>query len=105
MPRERDLLLTGATGFVGMELLGRYLERSDRRIITPIRAADDATAAERIQRTLRGLFGARAARYGRRVVALATDLTAPGLGLSAARREQLAGRVDQIIHAAASVSF
>ena len=32
-----DLLLTGATGFVGMEVLGRYLERSDRHIITPVR--------------------------------------------------------------------
>jgi nucleoside-diphosphate-sugar epimerase len=26
------VLLTGATGFVGMELLARYLERTDRRV-------------------------------------------------------------------------
>ena len=30
--RESGVLLTGATGFVGMELLARYLERSDRRV-------------------------------------------------------------------------
>jgi thioester reductase-like protein len=44
-----DVLLTGATGFVGMELVARYLERSDRDVITLVRAADDdgARADER----------------------------------------------------------
>ncbi len=41
-----DVLLTGATGFVGMELLARYLERSQRRVITLVRA-DGAEAAAR----------------------------------------------------------
>jgi thioester reductase-like protein len=100
-----DLLLTGATGFVGMELLERYLEDSDRRIITPVRAGGDGEAAERIRATLRGVFGIRASRYDRRVEAVAADLRKPGLGLAAARREEIARRVDQIIHAAASVSF
>jgi long-chain acyl-CoA synthetase len=101
-----DLLLTGATGFVGMELLGRYLERSDRRIITPIRAPDDAAATRRLHDTLHGLFGARrASSYKRRVEPVAADLTAPGLGLPASRREEIAGRIEQIIHSAASVSF
>ncbi|HET9074851.1 MAG TPA: SDR family oxidoreductase [Solirubrobacteraceae bacterium] len=100
-----DLLLTGATGFVGMEVLGRYLERTDRTIITPIRARDDAAAAQRMTDTLHGLFGERARLYEDRVEALAADLTAPRLGLSAARQAQVAGRVDQIIHSAASVSF
>jgi long-chain acyl-CoA synthetase len=100
-----DLLLTGATGFVGMELLGRYLERSDRRIITPVRAADDAAAQERLGRTLRGLFGVRARHYERRIDPVAADLTAPGLGLAPARRDEIAQRVETIIHSAASVSF
>ena len=43
-----ELLLTGATGFVGMEVLGRYLEHSDRRIIVPVRAVDDVAAVERV---------------------------------------------------------
>ena len=100
-----ELLLTGATGFVGREVLGRYLERSDRRIIVPVRAADDTAATERVGAILQGLFGARARHYQRRVQAFAADLQQPDLGLRTARREQLAGRVDQIIHSAASVSF
>ena len=39
-----DILLTGATGFVGMELLQRYLERSERSIVTLVRAGSDSAA-------------------------------------------------------------
>jgi long-chain acyl-CoA synthetase len=100
-----ELLLTGATGFVGMEVLGRYLERSDRRIIVPVRAADDAAAAERVGAVLRGLFGTRAPRYADRVDAVAADLLELDLGLAPARRLEIAERVDQVIHAAAAISF
>ena len=37
-------MLTGATGFVGMELLARFLESSDRHIVALVRAADDEQA-------------------------------------------------------------
>ena len=100
-----ELLLTGATGFVGMEVLGRYLERSDQTIIVPVRAADDGAAAARLDTTLAVLFGARASRYRQRVEAVAADLLTPGLGLSQERRIEIAGRVGHVIHAAASVSF
>jgi thioester reductase-like protein len=101
----RAVLITGTTGFVGMELLARYLERSERRVIAPVRAADDRAAADRLDGVLRGLFGATADRYGDRVEAVAADVTAPDLGLPQRRLEKIAERVDQIIHSAASVSF
>ena len=103
--RRRDVLLTGATGFVGMELLARYLERGDRRIVTLVRAADDREAAARIDSVLDNLFGSRAARYRGRVSAFAADITAPGLALDAGLRDRLASRISTIIHSAASVSF
>jgi thioester reductase-like protein len=101
----RAVLLTGATGFVGMELLARYLERSERLVIAPVRAADDRAAARRVDGVLRDLFGAAAKRYGERVEAVPADLTAPDLGLPRERLEQIADRVDHIVHSAASVSF
>jgi thioester reductase-like protein len=99
------ILITGATGFVGMELLARYLEHGERRIVVPLRAHDDGAAAKRLDGVLRELFGDDAARYAGRVEAVAADLTKPGLGLSQRRRERIAARVDQVIHSAASVSF
>ncbi len=99
------LLLTGATGFVGMEVLARYLERTDRDVVALVRAADEAAAAERIDGVLSDLFGRRARRYAGRVQAVPADLTAPGLGLEPAQADALAASVSDVIHAAASVSF
>lgn len=102
---ESGVLLTGATGFVGMELLARYLERGDRRVFALVRARDDEAARERLDAVLANLFGARGEQYRPRVEAIAGELTAPGLGLPAARREALAEQVSTIVHSAASVSF
>ncbi len=104
-PLNRDVLLSGATGFVGMEVLARYLERSDRRIVTLVRAADDEAARGRVDTVLENLFGFRAPRYRDRVDAFAADVTAPGLGIDDGLRHRLARRVSTIIHSAASVSF
>src|SRR4051812_34508347 len=87
-----DLLLTGATGFVGRELLRRLLERDDRNVHALVRADDDATAAQRLPEH-------------ERLRVWAADLERPGLGLDAARADQLAERTSTVIHCAASVSF
>ncbi|HEY5189256.1 MAG TPA: SDR family oxidoreductase [Solirubrobacteraceae bacterium] len=105
MSAPGDVLLTGTTGFVGMELLARYLERSERNVVTLVRAPDDAAAQTRLDAVLANLFGARASRHRGRVQAHAADLTAPGLGLSAEVCRTLAERVTTIVHSAASVSF
>jgi thioester reductase-like protein len=100
-----DVLLTGATGFVGMELLARYLERSDRDVITLVRAPDDAGARARIDAVLDDVFGERAANYRGRVRAVAADVTTPSLGITDPMRDELAERSSTIVHSAASVSF
>jgi thioester reductase-like protein len=106
MSSRGDVLLTGGTGFVGMEVLARYLERGDRRVVCLVRAADDTAARARVDATMRDLFGVvRSRRYAGRVDAVAAELTAPGLGLKPARRDELAERVTTIVHSAASVSF
>src|ERR1700742_2618641 len=100
-----DVLLTGATGFVGMELLARYLQRGDRNIVTLVRADCHEGAQPRIDAVLENLFGDDASVYRPRVRAVAADMTAPGLGLSETERTELAERVTKIVHSAASVSF
>jgi thioester reductase-like protein len=103
--REGALLLTGATGFVGMEILARFLERTDRRIYTLVRAKDEAEAKARIRSTLDTLFGESKDGYAEQVVALPGDIQSEGLGLDQESREQLAEQVGDIVHSAASVSF
>ena len=98
------VLLTGATGFVGMEVLARYLERSDRELYVLVRAPDDEAAAARLRTTMGVLYGREDAHAGR-VSAVAADIERDGLGLPRERRDSLAERVSDIVHSAASVSF
>ncbi|TMK95685.1 MAG: NAD-dependent epimerase/dehydratase family protein [Actinobacteria bacterium] len=98
------VLLTGATGFVGMEVLARFLERTDRDLYVLVRGADDVEAARRVESALSTLFGDERS-YLRRVRAVRGDITREGLGLRDRRRDELAERVAEIVHVAASVEF
>jgi long-chain acyl-CoA synthetase len=100
-----SLLLTGATGFVGMEVLARVLERTDRDVIALVRAADDGAAQARVDELLTTLVAPRLRPRSGRVRALAADLEAPGLGLSPVAREWIAGSISAVVHCAASISF
>jgi thioester reductase-like protein len=100
---EGGVLLTGATGFLGMELLARYLERTDRPIFTLIRARDAGGAKARLAGLLRRL--GRSELHGGRVVALAGDVEREGLGLAPADRDLVASGASEIVHCAATVEF
>jgi len=103
--RVGRVFLTGATGFVGMEVLVRYLERGTRPVTCFIRADSDTAARERLDKILDELIANGAELFAHRVEAVAGELTAPDLGLSTAVRERLADEVTTIVHCAASVSF
>ena len=105
MSSPGPLLLTGATGFVGMELLARVLEHTDRDVVALVRAADDRAAQARVDELLKTLVAPSARPHRGRVRAHAADLETPGLGLSAFVRRQLAGSVTAVVHCAASISF
>jgi long-chain acyl-CoA synthetase len=97
------ILVTGATGFVGMAVLARLLERTERRILVLVRAGSQAEAEARVGGVMASLVD-EPDRYAGRVEAVRGDLTAPGLGLGA-ERERVAEDVGEIIHGAASVAF
>jgi thioester reductase-like protein len=86
------VLLTGATGFVGGEVLNRFLEQDGRRVYALVRAKDDAAAAARLPKHVR-------------LTAVAGDIERPSLGLDAAMADHLAAEVTTVVHCAASVSF
>jgi thioester reductase-like protein len=99
------VLLTGATGFVGMEVLVRYLERGERPVTCLVRAASDEAARERLDGILDELVANGAELFAHRVEAVAGDVADSDLGLSQATRERLAAEVTTIVHCAANVSF
>lgn len=99
------ILLTGATGFLGMELLVRLLERTDHEVVALVRAADDAAAQERLDGVLATLLPPGDQPRPGRARAVAADLERPGLGLEPAAAEALVADVVTVVHCAASVSF
>ena len=99
----REILLTGATGFLGAHLLRELLAATDARVWCLVRARDEGDALGRIAQA--------AARYELpapppgRVVPLPGDLAQPGLGLSEQQFRELAGTLDIIYHPGALVNF
>jgi nucleoside-diphosphate-sugar epimerase len=92
----RQVLLTGATGFLGMEVLARLLERSDRDVLCLVRADGQAAAEERLDGVLAKLYR-DPSPYRDRVRALPGDLTG---GVEPPGEE-----IDVVCHCAASIAF
>ncbi len=98
------VLLTGATGFLGMELLARLLDLDDREVICLVRAPSAAAATERLATVFARLYDEPPGSVDR-VTAVAGDMAAPDLGLTAADRDALISTVTSVVHCAASISF
>jgi len=99
-------VVTGATGFVGGELVVKLLAQPDRHLFCPVRAESDAAADERGRNRLAELLGATTATaMGNRVTWFRADIVEPRLGLGPMQWHDLATRTTEIFHCAASVSF
>jgi thioester reductase-like protein len=101
---SETVLLTGATGFLGMELLVRLLERTDSDVIVLVRARDREAAAARVRGVLERLYD-EPPDAASRVRAIPADVSLEGLGLSGVDRREILARADSIVHCAASISF
>ena len=96
------IFLTGATGFIGSEILKALLERG-RRVTALVRARDHAAAFERIASML---GPQRTARLGRdQLQFVVSDLNQERFGLDDAAWSALCETTCSIIHAAGSVRF
>ncbi|MGW5921744.1 amino acid adenylation domain-containing protein [Nocardia fluminea] len=98
-----DVLLTGATGFVGIHLLRELLDRTDSRVWCLVRAEDADDARRRLHATLQR-YGLGTESLADRVVPVPGDLAAPRFGLSADTWAELATRVEVIYHNGARVN-
>jgi fatty acid CoA ligase FadD9 len=107
----RTVLLTGATGFLGRYLALEWLERLSMvggTLVCLVRAKDDATARERLDRTFDGVDPALWEQY-RRLAAdhlevIAGDKGEADLGLDRRTWQRLADSVDLIVDSAALVN-
>ncbi|WP_432108657.1 non-ribosomal peptide synthetase [Streptomyces sp. AA1529] len=101
--RGGEVLLTGATGFLGAFLLDRLVRTTNVTVHCLVRASDEDKALRRIEDAAR--------RYllpqppADRLRAVPADLSQPDLGLPPGVAEHLANSVDLVLHNAAHVNF
>jgi len=100
------VLLTGATGFVGRELLWRLAREPSDRVVCLLRAKDEDDANARLVRVLdQSRPEPLSAEQKARVTAIRGDLTEEQLGLTPGQRDKLAGTISRVIHGAATVDW
>jgi len=97
-----SVALTGATGFLGMEMLARLVTDGSRLDVI-VRARDAESASARVHRALAD--GGVPRSSWSLVRAVPGDVTAPGLGLSRADLDRLRHEATAVVHCAASVSW
>ncbi|MFJ8311450.1 MULTISPECIES: type I polyketide synthase [unclassified Streptomyces] len=99
-----EVLLTGATGFLGAYLLRDLMRTTRARVHCLVRAADEAAALDRLVANLQW-YGIQDQVDLDRVTVVPGDLGLPGLGLTPEHFDELARTVDAVYHAAASVNW
>jgi thioester reductase-like protein len=108
-PAERtDILLTGATGFLGPFLVSSLLARTSYTVHALVRATDAAHGLDRIVASLRRAqvwTPALEAAVRDRVRVICGDLAEPALGIGEAAFQQLADTVDAVVHNGALVNY
>ena len=92
---KESILLTGATGALGSMILKR-LCREGYNVVCLVRAQDRNEARARIGAIVGNCENVKVIRG---------DVTEPRCGISEIDRERLAGRIERVIHCAASINF
>ncbi|MFE9454681.1 amino acid adenylation domain-containing protein [Streptomyces sp. NPDC006739] len=100
----KSVLLTGATGFIGGQLLHDLLTRTPVTVHCLVRAADENTARRRVVANLTR-YRLWDERFADRITAVPGDLGRPRLGLDETAYQRLAGQVDTVVHNGAMVNL
>jgi polyketide synthase PksJ len=104
--KKRDtqtVLLTGATGHVGCNILYQLLHETKHKIYLLVRASSVEQANDKINLKFKHYFDVSLDQYRDRIIILIADIEQPMLGLDKEQYQMLASNVDGIIHSAALV--
>lgn len=100
----KNILLTGATGYLGIYILKELLDKQKCKVHLIIRGENNEASVNRIKEKLSYYFGSGFyKKYSKRILVYAGDLGEEDLGIIKKDYDKLAERIDAIIHPAAIV--
>ena len=100
-----NILLTGATGYLGIHILEAFIKNENGKVFCVIRNETGLTAGLKLQQKLHYYFGNKYDYLiGKRIFAIAGDISSYGFGLEQEELLQLSNNVDTVINSAANVS-
>ncbi len=97
----KNILVTGATGFVGKYLVSKLLENPNNRLFLLIRSKKNASAIERCK----VIFDKYADLIPNRIIPIEGELTQPMFNLNHDEFGELAKKITTIYHTAATIKF
>ncbi|SHM85414.1 amino acid adenylation domain-containing protein/thioester reductase domain-containing protein [Chryseobacterium carnipullorum] len=100
-----EILLTGVTGFVGVNMLVELLKSTAADIYLLIRADDERAAEKRLLKAMEDQLIPLEMYDKKRVILLPGDLTKPFLGLTPQKYEDLTKTIDVVHYAGSAVNF
>ncbi len=100
----QNILLTGATGFLGAFLLDELLQKTQANIYCLVRCPILEVGKEKLQRNLKR-YSLLQYAYSDRIIPVLGDLSQPLLGLSSQQFYELASQIDVIYHNGAFVNL
>ena len=99
-----NILLAGATGYLGIHILADFLDGDTGTAYCLVRGADSEDSKSRLKDLMEFYFGGKYnTLFDRRIVVLCADLQKEKFGLTDTKYDELITKVSTVINAAASV--
>lgn len=98
-----NILLTGATGFLGIHVLKEILDKTSYNVICMVRGNTNESSYERLKDTYFFYFKKNIEDYSERVRVFSGDIIDEKLGISDTEYDTLSKTIDTVIHTAALV--
>ncbi len=99
-----NILLCGATGFLGAHILDKYLQNSTGTVYCLVRRKENIDSEERLKKILNFYFENKYDEYFRnRIQVVYGDITIDNFGLKANEYKELGSKVETVVNSAALV--
>ncbi|NLR67398.1 amino acid adenylation domain-containing protein [Chitinophaga varians] len=105
LQHQSAIMLTGATGFVGIHLLQELLDNTSAVVYCLVRARDEHHALDKIHQAFAAYHIPVQDDTRHRIVPVPGDFAQPYLGIADQTYQELAGKVEVIYHSGSSVNF